>query len=533
MPRTIDGNYSLPAGTIVTSGETIRIAQHNPAMQDIAAALTASLSRTGQGAMQAPLNMGGYRVTGAANGTANTDVVTVGQIAGFGPLQSVQPGVTTDQAPAINTALASSTVSTVTLPAGVIWIERAVVVPANKTLVMQQGTILRALPTFTTVGGNNSGIVLAGDRATVSGGAVDMNGVGSSPSNRINGVTVNNACRDCRRLDIEVSNCTGYAVWDAGANALTAPPSSYNENVRTFNSQVHFEPQASDGTVYFNCHARDGTGSIPCFSYFHPLAGSRNIKYIACTAYGAASAGVDLNSNIDKLREIHLIDCDVETTGQVTALSHPAGFLGIESLRVIGGRYKSGAIGVSLVDTTATMVGVKMEGANGLESTNSNIDCTGCEAVGSRDPGGGASAFGAVAFGTGQVRFNAGALTATGPVGSAPSAGNVRVSADTNLIPAPAAPPILTKRVEYQAQLTPVSDGASCYANFQVPLNPADLAKVTIKIGVRNINTVAYTTSAYGPSWQYLTGNQFRARISGNNLNPANHIIDVHYIEFA
>lgn len=63
MPRDSNGNYSLPAGTIVASGETILPSQHNPAMQDIAQSMSNSLSRDGQGPMRAPLDMGGNGLT--------------------------------------------------------------------------------------------------------------------------------------------------------------------------------------------------------------------------------------------------------------------------------------------------------------------------------------------------------------------------------------------------------------------------------------------------------------------------------------
>lgn len=72
MPRDSQGAYNLPNGTLVSAGDTIQVSQHNPAMSDIAVALSQSLSRTGQGAMQAPLDMGGYAVTNAGNITATS-----------------------------------------------------------------------------------------------------------------------------------------------------------------------------------------------------------------------------------------------------------------------------------------------------------------------------------------------------------------------------------------------------------------------------------------------------------------------------
>jgi hypothetical protein len=54
MPRNSSGTYTLPAGNPVVDGTDITAAWGNTTMQDIAAALTDSLSRTGQGGMAAP-----------------------------------------------------------------------------------------------------------------------------------------------------------------------------------------------------------------------------------------------------------------------------------------------------------------------------------------------------------------------------------------------------------------------------------------------------------------------------------------------
>lgn len=51
MPRDVNGNYSLPAGNPVISGTIIESVWANSTMDDIAVALTDSLSRTGLGSM--------------------------------------------------------------------------------------------------------------------------------------------------------------------------------------------------------------------------------------------------------------------------------------------------------------------------------------------------------------------------------------------------------------------------------------------------------------------------------------------------
>lgn len=55
MPRDGSGNYTLPAGNPVSSDTTIESTWANSTMDDLAAALTDSLSRSGQGGMLVPL----------------------------------------------------------------------------------------------------------------------------------------------------------------------------------------------------------------------------------------------------------------------------------------------------------------------------------------------------------------------------------------------------------------------------------------------------------------------------------------------
>ena len=58
MPRDSSGNYTLPAGNPVISGSVITSSWANSTMSDIAAALTDSLSRSGNGGMLSPLFFG-------------------------------------------------------------------------------------------------------------------------------------------------------------------------------------------------------------------------------------------------------------------------------------------------------------------------------------------------------------------------------------------------------------------------------------------------------------------------------------------
>jgi microcystin-dependent protein len=82
MPRSPDGTYSLPSGTLVNTGDTLLTSQHNPPMQDLASAVSASLDRDGLGGMRSVLSMGGFAIQNLAPGTNPTDAATVGQLVG-------------------------------------------------------------------------------------------------------------------------------------------------------------------------------------------------------------------------------------------------------------------------------------------------------------------------------------------------------------------------------------------------------------------------------------------------------------------
>lgn len=86
MPRDSSGQFTLPSGTLVNTGDTILVSQHNPAMQDIEQSMSNSLDRDGKGGMRAPLNMGGNRIQNAAPGEAPSDAVTLAQLSGFSSL---------------------------------------------------------------------------------------------------------------------------------------------------------------------------------------------------------------------------------------------------------------------------------------------------------------------------------------------------------------------------------------------------------------------------------------------------------------
>lgn len=83
MPRNGSGTYNLPAGNPVSPNTTIQSSWANTTLQDIAAALTASLTADGQKTPTANLPMGSFKHTGVANASARTEYAAAGQVQDF------------------------------------------------------------------------------------------------------------------------------------------------------------------------------------------------------------------------------------------------------------------------------------------------------------------------------------------------------------------------------------------------------------------------------------------------------------------
>jgi|SRR5215217_1287121 len=88
MPRDSAGNYSLPPGYLAVTGQTVLASQHNPPLEDLGAAMTASMPRDGRAPLLGNLPMNGYRATGAGNAVDPQDLVTLSQVQAL--LASVQ-----------------------------------------------------------------------------------------------------------------------------------------------------------------------------------------------------------------------------------------------------------------------------------------------------------------------------------------------------------------------------------------------------------------------------------------------------------
>jgi len=78
MPRNGNGDYDLPAGNPVVPGTVIESEWANNTMNDLAAAMTDSISADGQTTPTANLPMGGFHHTGVSDPTLRTQYATLG-----------------------------------------------------------------------------------------------------------------------------------------------------------------------------------------------------------------------------------------------------------------------------------------------------------------------------------------------------------------------------------------------------------------------------------------------------------------------
>jgi hypothetical protein len=95
MPRDGNGTYSLPAGYEAITGQTIEASQHNPPLEDIRDALTASLPRNGAAPMTGALAMGSNAITGVAGITLTSGALNTVQGADIASATTTDIGAAT------------------------------------------------------------------------------------------------------------------------------------------------------------------------------------------------------------------------------------------------------------------------------------------------------------------------------------------------------------------------------------------------------------------------------------------------------
>lgn len=88
MPYDSNGVATVTRNRAVT-GQTVQAAQVNVPFDDVQSMLSQVLLRSGVAPMTGALNMNGFKIVGAGDGTASTDLATVGQLQSAAPIGSV------------------------------------------------------------------------------------------------------------------------------------------------------------------------------------------------------------------------------------------------------------------------------------------------------------------------------------------------------------------------------------------------------------------------------------------------------------
>ena len=80
MARDGSGTMVLPPGNPISNGDTSDAANYNTTVQQLCDALTASMTRDGQGVPTANIPFGNFKITGLGDGSSSTDSINYGQV---------------------------------------------------------------------------------------------------------------------------------------------------------------------------------------------------------------------------------------------------------------------------------------------------------------------------------------------------------------------------------------------------------------------------------------------------------------------
>lgn len=331
-----------------------------------------------------------------------------------------------DDAPAINAALANPAVTILCLLAKTYAVGASIALPAFKTITGEGigSTILLALDGIQDTGTNIS-IILAQDAEDVRVGnlTVDVNKVGlnQGSTKRTNGVTL---FRTTGFLveNVRVANATAYGLWSNGGNDVVNTPSSGTfVHCYADNCQICFEQGASDGVLLLDCHARaaGGGGDVPCFSFFHPLIGSRNITYRDCSGIGAANAGIDpqADGTVD-LGRIVIENVRVELSSGGVGLSCAPGQPNrIELIQISNSAFRvENGIGAQFRDVEVRASQSEFYGASGVVGFAIGGEFANCTIIGrSESVGAKGMIVNSILSASEKLRVRGGTVTADGP----------------------------------------------------------------------------------------------------------------------
>ena len=296
MARNGTGTYNLPAGNPVVTGSTISSTWANNTLNDLATALTGSISSDGQTTPTGNLPMGGYAHTGVADATVRTMYGTAGQIQDSAFTFLTSPSGTNTMtataalgmsayvtgqrfffvAPSTNTGACTLNINAIGAKAitknGTTALTAGDIVSGAVIQVVYDGTEFQLLnPTALP-----SGVITlwSGSVASIPGGWYLCNGSNGTP--------------DLRNMFVVGAGST-YAVAATGGSADAIVVS--HAHTLTDPSHYHLTDGTNGGnkTVVFQ-------GSDGPFDYFSSHSDPNDANYISGSKTGTATTGISVNS---------------------------------------------------------------------------------------------------------------------------------------------------------------------------------------------------------------------------------------------
>lgn len=220
MSRNSGGTYTLPAGNPVTTGTTISSTWANGTLTDIATALTDSLSRSGLGAMTAPLQLAAG-VIGAPGLTWSLETTAGFYRAGAGDFRFAIGGVDVATVVAGGLTARAFVPSASTVPSNGMYLPSANTLSwaTNTTLAMT----LSSVGALTTVGSQT------GTAMIPTGSAVPVNGLYLSAANTLafsSNTTLRGSVNSTGNWVLAAPS-SGVALSVVGLSGVTSPAATF------------------------------------------------------------------------------------------------------------------------------------------------------------------------------------------------------------------------------------------------------------------------------------------------------------------
>jgi hypothetical protein len=345
---------------------------------------------------------------------------------------------TSDDAAAIEAALAVAQSAIVRLEAGTYAIASPITVPPSKRL---QGsgrgaTTIRLLPGF---GSGTAGIRSGAGASAI--GIFDL-AVDAAQAGGADAIAIAGSGFHVARVDVR--NASGRGLLIEGGSAAT-PASGLAQDVRAENCGTLFETRHANGVTLDSFTGSNGSGDNAVATVVRVLAGSRNILLRNGRFRGEAASGVSVAGDAGDHGAIVLdtvaivlesdgVPLSVAGPGAIQLFARRCGFAALA--HAAGGSSPAAVLAdATLFASDSSFAGVEY----GLLAQSGTVYASGCDAVAGTAVEGTSAAAAVSAAAGAAIYWSGGSLAATGPAGlTAAFAGSCLVTQVTRLSPVPA-----------------------------------------------------------------------------------------------